>query len=317
MNRLVIIICCCLSICAMDIASAQVAANYYFPLRVGSVRTYRASSLTWQARTVRETVDGVDMIAGKQYHRLKGVEILDTNPADSSIFHIWWVRQDSVGNILLGAYAERYPVLDSAVLIVPPAKFYPNEFLTAGYAQEVYLAGGGYYFQDSVMSTTETVIVPAGTFTNCIKKRERNRTSPGIATLIEYVFYAQNIGEVRRIREVPANEVHTQDLVQFNTVTSAAGTPALLTPREPVLQQNYPNPFNPSTTIRYGVPVRSHVSLTVFNALGQQVAVLQNGEMEAGYHEVRFDASDLSSGVYFYRIAAGTYVETKRLLLVR
>ena len=82
------------------------------------------------------------------------------------------------------------------------------------------------------------------------------------------------------------------------------------------LYQNYPNPFNPSTTIRYGLPHKSAVQLTVFNTLGQRVAVLQNGEQEAGYHEVRFDASGLSSGVYFYRIIAGDFVQTCKLLLL-
>jgi hypothetical protein len=57
--------------------------------------------------------------------------------------------------------------------------------------------------------------------------------------------------------------------------------------------------------------------LTVFNTLGQQVATLVNAEMEAGYHEVKFDGSRLASGVYFYRLQAGTYVETKKLLLLR
>jgi hypothetical protein len=73
-----------------------------------------------------------------------------------------------------------------------------------------------------------------------------------------------------------------------------------------VLQQNYPNPFNPSTTIRYGLPNRSQVNLTVFNTLGQQVAVLQ----------VKFDGSGLSSGVYFYRLQVGSFVETKKLLMM-
>jgi len=61
----------------------------------------------------------------------------------------------------------------------------------------------------------------------------------------------------------------------------------------------------------------SEVTLTVFNTLGQQVALLQNGEQEAGYHEVRFEGSGLSSGVYFYRLRAGDWVETKQFLLLR
>jgi hypothetical protein len=83
------------------------------------------------------------------------------------------------------------------------------------------------------------------------------------------------------------------------------------------LNQNYPNPFNPSTTIRYGLPSRSHVILTVFNTLGQQVAQLVNEELELGYHEVQFNAANLSSGIYFYRLQSGSFVETKRLILLR
>jgi len=72
-----------------------------------------------------------------------------------------------------------------------------------------------------------------------------------------------------------------------------------------------------STTIRYGLPDRSHVTITLFNTLGQEVALLQNGEQEAGYHEVQCDGSRLSSGVYFYHLRASDFVETKRLLFVR
>ena len=88
-------------------------------------------------------------------------------------------------------------------------------------------------------------------------------------------------------------------------------------PQVYTLHQNYPNPFNPSTTIRYGLPSRSHVMLTVFNILGQQIATLVEGEREAGYHEVQFDASGLASGVYLYRLTAGTFVEARKFVLVR
>jgi hypothetical protein len=88
-------------------------------------------------------------------------------------------------------------------------------------------------------------------------------------------------------------------------------------PTEFALAQNYPNPFNPATTIEFALPVRSRMTLNVFNALGQRVMTLIDGEKEAGYHQFRFDATGLSSGVYFYRLKAGLFVETKKLVLLR
>lgn len=83
------------------------------------------------------------------------------------------------------------------------------------------------------------------------------------------------------------------------------------------LLPNYPNPFNPSTTIRFGLPIRSHVNLTVFTTLGQRVATLVDEERDAGIHEVRFDATGLASGMYLYQLRAGPFVETRGLTLVR
>lgn len=83
------------------------------------------------------------------------------------------------------------------------------------------------------------------------------------------------------------------------------------------LSQNYPNPFNPATVIRYALPTSSYVALTVFNELGQEVTTPVRGEQEAGYHDVKFDGTGLSSGVYFYRLVAGDYVSTKKLLLLQ
>ncbi len=91
----------------------------------------------------------------------------------------------------------------------------------------------------------------------------------------------------------------------------------LQVPRSIVLEQNYPNPFNPVTTVRYGLPGDSRVTLEVFDAVGRQIAVLVNGEVGPGYHQVAFDGKNLSSGVYVCRLKAGTVIQTKRLLLLR
>jgi hypothetical protein len=100
-------------------------------------------------------------------------------------------------------------------------------------------------------------------------------------------------------------------------ITDVARNPGGDLPTSLSLFQNYPNPFNPSTTIRYALPHRSHLILTVFTMLGQQVATLVNGEVEAGYHEITFNAEALSSGVYFYRLQVGDFNQTKRLCLIK
>jgi hypothetical protein len=88
-------------------------------------------------------------------------------------------------------------------------------------------------------------------------------------------------------------------------------------PSEFVLLQNYPNPFNPSTTISYELPSRSHITLKVYNLLGQEVTTLVNGLQDAGFRSVVLNAKGLPSGVYFYRLQAGKFVENRKMILLR
>jgi hypothetical protein len=83
------------------------------------------------------------------------------------------------------------------------------------------------------------------------------------------------------------------------------------------LNQNYPNPFNPTTIVSYELPVASSVRLVVFDLLGREVATLVNGLEQPGLHSVQFNAAHLSSGVYLYRLSAGTFSATRKLMLVR
>ncbi|HTP13295.1 MAG TPA: T9SS type A sorting domain-containing protein, partial [Bacteroidota bacterium] len=89
------------------------------------------------------------------------------------------------------------------------------------------------------------------------------------------------------------------------------------TPAVYVLFQNYPNPFNPTTAISYQLSAVSKVTLKVYDLLGREVATLVDGEVNAGKHEATFDASRLASGIYFYRLRAGNFTDTKKLVLLK
>lgn len=83
------------------------------------------------------------------------------------------------------------------------------------------------------------------------------------------------------------------------------------------LKQNYPNPFNPSTTIEYTVAQSGPVTIKVYNALGQEVATVLNENLPAGQYETKFDGANLSSGVYIYKMTAGSYTESKKMVLMK
>jgi hypothetical protein len=83
------------------------------------------------------------------------------------------------------------------------------------------------------------------------------------------------------------------------------------------LEQNFPNPFNPSTIISFDLPVRAFVSVKVYDAIGQEVATLANGNMEAGSHSTVWNAASMPSGIYFCRLQASGLTQTRKLVLLR
>jgi len=88
-------------------------------------------------------------------------------------------------------------------------------------------------------------------------------------------------------------------------------------PKEFVLTQNYPNPFNPTTIIKYDIPGFSFITLKVYDVLGKEIATLVNDEKPAGSYEVEFSAIGLPSGIYFYKLQAGNFIETKKMVLMK
>jgi N-acetylmuramoyl-L-alanine amidase len=99
--------------------------------------------------------------------------------------------------------------------------------------------------------------------------------------------------------------------------TSVEEEGADLLPKQVALLQNYPNPFNPTTVLSYELPVTSPVSLVIIDMLGREVATLVNEQKQAGRHSVRWDASRMASGVYFYRLQTGSWTQTKKLILTK
>jgi hypothetical protein len=104
-------------------------------------------------------------------------------------------------------------------------------------------------------------------------------------------------------------------ILKNNTIVTSLED--LTFPAQFSLEQNYPNPFNPTTVISYQTPVNGNVILKVYDVLGNEVAILVNGQVEAGKHKIDYDASGLNSGVYFYKIEIGSFADTKKMILIK
>lgn len=126
-----------------------------------------------------------------------------------------------------------------------------------------------------------------------------------------YSFVDKNVPAgkyIYRLKQVDFNgETHYSKEVEVNVTT----------PKVFSLQQNYPNPFNPTTTIKYSVPVDGFVNLAIYNVLGQKVANLVSDNVKAGSYEVKFNAANLASGIYIYKIEAGNFNATKKMMLIK
>ncbi|MFI5237717.1 MAG: M28 family peptidase, partial [Ignavibacteriales bacterium] len=116
-----------------------------------------------------------------------------------------------------------------------------------------------------------------------------------------------------------AEQLITKALTDFGEVMGIEddGNENEIVPNDFKLHQNYPNPFNPVTTIKFDLPKAVNVSLKIYNTIGEQLAVLIDNELEAGSHQVEFDASHLSSGIYFYEFRADEFIQTKKMILMK
>jgi len=189
--------------------------------------------------------------------------------------------------------------------------FYASTFSNSTKLVNIYING---VLVNSITETDPTAIVRSSTNPLYIG---RNGSSS--------VYYIKGKLDDIRIynRALDSSEIQLLHHEGGRVPTDVKGQIAIELPGEYRLAQNYPNPFNPSTTIEYALPNRSNVRIVITNMLGQQVALLVNGEQEAGYHEIKWQAS-IASGIYFYRFEAvdvtnpnNRFVQVKKMLLLK
>jgi len=160
----------------------------------------------------------------------------------------------------------------------------------------------------TLQSKTDTIQTPLGTFDYCYRFHHFFG-----ADYEYYEWFAPNTGLVKR--DYIFFYFSQWTLVDYSIITSVKYNRSHQV--DYILFPNYPNPFNPTTTINFSTPSNGFVKLSVLNTLGEEVSTLVNEFISAGSHEVTFNAENLASGIYFYRLKAGDFVETKKMVLLR
>jgi len=178
------------------------ASDYYLYLRVGNYLKFSG----WDRTTIYKIV-GTETINGVTYYIEEGSEIMN-NGNTPNVFRILWLRKDSSGNIITGAYSTD-GTLASKVIVNPEGPWFPNENLTLGYSQ-TFTIGNGVSATESVISLTAT----AGIYTNCIQIRDTNKVN-GVVNVIEDYYYAYHMGIVKIERSYPASQIHVLNIIDY------------------------------------------------------------------------------------------------------
>jgi hypothetical protein len=163
-------------------------------------------------------------------------------------------------------------------------------------------------FEVSDNGDVESLELGAG---NYVKLNPGFSASPSTGNLFRAYILSPQDNQIAEMQRITHNVVVSEKLTtEFDNSISEI-------PDKFQISQNFPNPFNPVTTIKYAIPFDSDVSIKVYNMLGKEVANLVSGDKQAGYYQVSFDASNIASGIYFYRIIAGDFIKTYKMVIVK
>ncbi len=285
-------------------STAIAQTNVIEPLAVGNKWTYRDSTIflgnVSTDTSIREIIGETTVTFQNQTY---SVYILTTGDGSSNEF----VRNESDGLWWFGAYNSSDTLVARHQLIKYPTGV-GDKWTIPLYLDEDEITIAG-FFEFELHAINQPYFTPAGSFF-CNVYRLNYLTGP-----VDY-YFAPNVGLVGSRTEIGAI-IQKSVLLSTNLVTAVSDR-QLERAIVYSLSQNYPNPFNPSTQITFALPSAQRVTLKVFDLNGKEVAtLLQNERKPAGVHQMTFDAATLSSGVYFYQLRAGEFVETKKMLLAR
>ena len=200
--------------------------------------------------------------------------------------------------------------LDSAIIYPFEYPFFHEGFLEAGFCTDTTYMGVRY--QDTVISVSETVTTNAGTFNNCILRRQFRKDSLDSTIWLEYEWYARDVGQIKLERVIP--DAHINNLTQINFQTRINNS----YPNSCVLNQNYPNPFNPLTVIDYSISKDCRACIRIYNIMGHEKLTLAESRHLPGTYKAVVRSHDLPSGVYVYTLEIdNNVVDYKKMCILK
>ena len=263
-------------------------------------------------------------------------EIIEGNIADG-----WQYSTQNSGDYLMNGVVTRAVIETDTMLVkavysptqvIFPLPYTYNTQWGSSFTITNTIFFNGIPFIVTTANHTETVVVdawgnmtiPGGAVLQALRlRRDDIYTSPSppfYYRTISYSFITKS-GSVVEVVAVDTTAPNSGTIQIDGATWSVSGTVGVededQIPTQYSLRQNYPNPFNPTSTIQYAIPDGGLVTLKVYDILGKEVATLVNEEKSTGVYEVNFSASQLTSGVYFYTIIAGSFVETKKMILLK
>jgi hypothetical protein len=263
-------------------------------------------------------------------------ELLEGITADG-----WQYSTQNPGDYLMNGIVNKSVIAPDTFLVKsvysPAQVFYPLPFTYNSQWNSSFTITNTTYFNgtpffNTIANHTETVVVdawgdmtmPGGAVLQALRVRSDDiYTSPSppfYRRVISYSFITKSGAKVD-VTAIDTTAPNNGIILIEDATWRSTGIVGIESedqiPTQYSLSQNYPNPFNPSTSIKYAISSRQFVSLKIYDVLGNEVATLVNEEKSAGSYEITFDASQLSSGIYFYKLQAGGFIETKKLTLMK